>query len=38
MEAHEDASNEKQFGVVNFIEGMLDANEKLQWMLNSHIK
>lgn len=38
MEAHEDANNEKQFGVVNFIEGLLDANEKLQWMLNSHIK
>jgi starvation-inducible DNA-binding protein len=38
MTAHAAAEEQNQRGVVNFIEGLLDANEKTQWMLNSIIK
>lgn len=37
-EAHTFAEAQGQRGVVNFLEGLLDANEKTQWMLNSIIK
>ena len=38
MEIHEVAQNNKQFGLLNFIEGLLDSNEKTQWMLDSFLK
>lgn len=38
MTAHAHADELGQRGVVNFIEGLLDANEKTQWMLNSIVK
>lgn len=37
-DAHADAEEEKQRGVINFLEGLLDENEKTQWMLNSYLK
>ena len=36
--AHKLADDLGQRGVVNFIEGLLDANEKTQWMLRSILK
>lgn len=36
--AHALADEQGQRGVVNFLEGLLDANEKTQWMLNSLLK
>lgn len=38
MSVHETAEIEKQFGLLNFIEGLIDVNEKTQWMLRSIIK
>jgi len=38
MNAHRIADELGQRGVVNFLEGLIDANEKTQWMLNSIIK
>jgi DNA-binding ferritin-like protein len=38
MIAHTLADEIGQRGVVNFIEGLIDANEKTQWMLNSIVK
>ena len=38
MAAHAIADEQGQRGVVNFIEGLLDENEKTQWMLRSIIK
>ena len=38
MTAHAIADELGQRGVVNFLEGLLDANEKTQWMLRSTIK
>ena len=38
MTAHALADELGQRGVVNFLEGLLDANEKTQWMLRSTIK
>jgi starvation-inducible DNA-binding protein len=38
MSAHALADELGQRGVVNFIEGLIDANEKTQWMLNSITK
>lgn len=32
---HDNATTEKQFGIVNFIEGLLDENEKTTWILKS---
>lgn len=36
--AHTAAEQEKQLGILNFLEGLIDANEKTQWLLNSIIK
>lgn len=36
--ARDIAEAEKQRGVVNFLEGLIDDNEKTQWMLKSIIK
>ena len=36
--AHEDASNEKHDGIVNFIEERIDAHAKIGWQLRSHIQ
>lgn len=38
MAAHAVADELGQRGVVNFLEGLLDANEKTQWMLRSTLK
>lgn len=38
MAAHAVADELGQRGVVNFLEGLLDANEKTQWMLRSVLK
>jgi starvation-inducible DNA-binding protein len=38
MAAHAIADEQGQRGVVNFLEGLIDANEKTQWMLRSIIK
>lgn len=38
MAAHAVAEENNQRGVVNFLEGLIDANEKTQWMLNSILK
>lgn len=38
MAAHAQADELGQRGVVNFLEGLIDANEKTQWMLNSYLK
>lgn len=38
MTAHKLADDLGQRGVVNFLEGLLDANEKTQWMLKSILK
>lgn len=38
MTAHAIADELGQRGVVNFLEGLIDANEKTQWMLRSTIK
>lgn len=38
MTAHAIADELGQRGVVNFLEGLLDHNEKTQWMLRSTIK
>lgn len=38
MAAHNAAEELGQRGVVNFLEGLLDANEKTQWMLRSTLK
>lgn len=38
MNAHRIADELGQRGVVNFLEGLIDANEKTQWMLNSILK
>ena len=38
MNAHAVADELGQRGVVNFLEGLLDANEKTQWMLRSILK
>ena len=38
MTAHALADELGQRGVVNFLEGLIDANEKTQWMLRSIIK
>lgn len=38
MNAHKIADELGQRGVVNFLEGLLDANEKTQWMLRATLK
>jgi len=38
MAAHRVADELGQRGVVNFLEGLIDANEKTQWMLRSTLK
>lgn len=38
MAAHAVADELGQRGVVNFLEGLLDANEKTQWMLRATLK
>lgn len=38
MAAHAVADELGQRGVVNFLEGLIDANEKTQWMLRSVLK
>lgn len=38
MAAHAVADEQGQRGVVNFLEGLIDDNEKTQWMLNSILK
>lgn len=38
MTAHKLAEDQGQRGVVNFLEGLLDANEKTQWMLKATLK
>lgn len=38
MTAHKFAEDLGQRGVVNFLEGLLDANEKTQWMLKATLK
>lgn len=38
MAAHAIADELGQRGVVNFLEGLIDANEKTQWMLKSVLK
>lgn len=38
MAAHVVADEQGQRGIVNFLEGLIDANEKTQWMLNSILK
>jgi len=38
MAAHVVADEAGQRGIVNFLEGLIDANEKTQWMLNSILK
>ena len=38
MTAHALANDLGQRGVVNFLEGLIDANEKTQWMLRSILK
>lgn len=38
MAAHRLADDLGQRGVVNFLEGLIDANEKTQWMLRSILK
>lgn len=38
MTAHRLADDLGQRGVVNFLEGLIDANEKTQWMLRSILK
>lgn len=38
MTAHRVADELGQRGVVNFLEGLIDANEKTQWMLRSTLK
>lgn len=38
MTAHALADEQGQRGVVNFLEGVLDENEKTQWMLRSIVK
>ena len=38
MTAHAMADDLGQRGVVNFLEGLIDANEKTQWMLRSILK
>ena len=38
MTAHKLADDLGQRGVVNFLEGLLDANEKTQWMLKATLK
>lgn len=38
MTVHKLADDLGQRGVVNFIEGLLDANEKTQWMLRATLK
>jgi starvation-inducible DNA-binding protein len=38
MAAHAAADSNGQRGIVNFLEGLIDDNEKTQWMLNSVLK
>lgn len=38
MAAHSAADELGQRGVVNFLEGLIDANEKTQWMLRATLK
>lgn len=38
MTAHAVAEELGQFGIVNFLEGLIDANEKTQWMLRATLK
>lgn len=38
MATHALADEQGQRGIVNFLEGLLDKNEKTQWMLRSTIK
>jgi starvation-inducible DNA-binding protein len=38
MAAHSKADELGQRGVVNFLEGLIDANEKTQWMLRATLK
>lgn len=38
MTAHRVADELGQRGVVNYLEGLIDANEKTQWMLRSTLK
>lgn len=38
MAAHAVADELGQRGVVNFLEGLIDANEKTQWMLRATLK
>lgn len=38
MAAHRVADELGQRGVVNYLEGLIDANEKTQWMLHSVLK
>ena len=38
MTAHALADELGQRGVVNFLEGLIDANEKTQWMLRATVK
>lgn len=35
--AHSNASAERAHGVVNYLEGLIDAHEKLNWMLKSSL-
>ena len=35
--AHDAAAEEQHDGVVNFIEGAIDAHAKIAWMLKSHL-
>ncbi len=34
-DCHEQAEAEKKFGIINFLESLIDKYEKTQWMLNS---
>ena len=38
LAAHMVADELGQRGIVNFLEGLIDANEKTQWMLNATLK
>lgn len=38
MAAHNAAEDLNERGVVNFLEGLLDENEKTQWMLRATLK
>lgn len=38
MKIHSEAEAEKQLGILNFIEDLIEQNEKTQWMLRSILK